>query len=82
MSEDQATNTDVIVYVRLLDESVDVWRPVPATAASDGTFLLAEPRDYDPESEIWEFAPHTRVECRTKKFAGGQDGLVAVRAVG
>ena len=80
MSEPQATSTDVIVYVRLLDEGVDVWRPVPAAPLSDGTFRLTEPEDYDPETETWEFPPRTRVRCQTKRFAGGKDGLVAVQA--
>lgn len=82
MSADQISNTDVIVYVRLLDEGVDVWRPVPATVVSGGTFRLAKPKDYDPESETWEFPPHTLVRCETKRFAGGKEGLVAIQAIG
>jgi hypothetical protein len=80
MSADQASNTDAIVYVRLLDEGVDVWRPVPAAALSDGTFELVAPNDYDPETEHWEFPPRTRVRCQTKRFEGGKEGLVAIQA--
>jgi hypothetical protein len=82
MSAHQATNTDTVVYVRLLDEGTDVWRPVRATQLPDGTFELAEPEGYDPEAEIWEFPPHARVRCVARSFAGGEKGLVAVARAG
>jgi hypothetical protein len=78
MSADQGLNTEMIVYVRLLDEGTDVWRPVPATQQADGTFRISEPEDYDAENETWEFPPHTKVECVRKKFADGVESLVAV----
>ena len=74
----QVTDTDALVYVRLLDEGTDVWRPVSATALPDGAFQLGEPDGYDPEAEIWEFPPHAKVKCASKIFADGQEGLVAV----
>lgn len=80
MSAERGSNTDTVVYVRLLDEGVDVWRPVPAAALSDGTFRLDQPNDYDPQTEHWEFPPHTRVTCQTTRFADGKEGLVAVQA--
>src|SRR5438105_14452889 len=52
MSARQVTDTDALVYVRLLDEGADVWRPVSATALPDGTFQLAEPDGYDSEAEV------------------------------
>lgn len=78
MSVDQDTNTDRTIYVRLLDEGTDVWRPVVATELSDGTFRLAEPDGYDPKVEVWEFPPHTRVRCALKRFFDGTEGLVAI----
>jgi hypothetical protein len=47
MSAHQDTDTEA-VYVRLLDEGTDVWRPVHATALPDGTVRLLEPHGYDP----------------------------------
>jgi hypothetical protein len=32
MSVHQGADTEAVVYVRLLDEGTDVWRPVRATA--------------------------------------------------
>jgi len=78
MSVPQDTDTEVVVYVRLLDEGTDVWRPVGATALPDGTFRLLEPDGYDPNAETWEFPPLTKVCCVTRKFADGGEGLVAV----
>jgi hypothetical protein len=78
MSVGQTTDTDVVVYVRLLDEGTDVWRPVRAKRLPNGTFELGEPEDYDPETELWEFLPHARVKCVATNFAGGRKGLVAV----
>jgi hypothetical protein len=74
----QDTDTEVVVYVRLLDEGTDVWRPVRATALPDGTFRFQEPSGYDPDAETWEFPPLTKVRCATKKFMDGDEGLVAV----
>jgi hypothetical protein len=73
----QAINTETIVYVRLLDEGVDVWRPVRATAQPDGTFKLVPPEKPDP-TEVWEFPPHATVRCVQKTFEGGNKGLVAI----
>jgi len=36
MSAHQTTDTETIVFVRLLEEGTDVWRPVGATALPDG----------------------------------------------
>src|SRR6266436_9621396 len=72
------TDTEAVVYVRLLDEGTEVWRPVRATALPDGTFRLLEPDGYDPNAETWEFPPSTKVRCVTRKFTDGDEGLVAV----
>jgi hypothetical protein len=57
MSADQGLNTETVVYVRLLDEGTEVWRPTRAAPLPDGTFEIAEPEGYDPELETWEFPP-------------------------
>ena len=78
MSVPQDTDTEAVVYVQLLNEGTDVWRPVRATALPDGTFRLLEPDGYDPNAETWEFPPSTKVRCVTRKFTDGDEGLVAV----
>jgi hypothetical protein len=66
------------VYVRLLDEGVDVWRPVRALHEFDDVYLiLSEP----VEGEKWEFPSRSSVRCRLKTFADGSEGLVAADLV-
>jgi hypothetical protein len=80
VSGHQDTDTEVVVYVRLLDEGTDVWRPVRARALPDGTFWLLEPNGYDPNAETWEFPPLTKVRCATKKFTDGEGRVAVARA--
>jgi hypothetical protein len=65
------------IYVELIDEGVDVWRPVEATAEVDGTFRLP---DHAPEGEVWQFPPGTVVRCELRQLADG-DALVAFEMV-
>jgi hypothetical protein len=62
------------LYVELLVEGVDVWRPVEADRESDGVVRL--PSDA-PEGKTWAFAPGSRVRCECRDF-----GLVAVALAG
>jgi hypothetical protein len=66
------------VYVRLLDEGVDTWRPVPATNMSNGLYRLLATENYDPEDENWEFLPGATVEAEVRQLSDGPT-LVAVR---
>jgi len=76
MSADQGSGTEV--YVKLLDEGTDVWRPVPAGKQPDGSYRLGRPESYDPDTETWEFPPDTRVKCEERPFSDGKKALVAV----
>lgn len=57
---------DTTILVKLLDEGTLVYRPVPAEAMSDGTFVVKGPETGPPDDETWEFQPGdiVRVECR------------------
>jgi hypothetical protein len=66
------------IYVTLLDEGIDVWRPVEAQRLSPDTWLIVD-QDYDPSTERWEFEPGTAVRCRKEKRDGRQI-LVATEA--
>ena len=68
------------VYVPLLDEGLNVWRPAPAARLADGTYVLLHPDDYDPQDEAWEFPPGTIVECERRHTSDGEI-LAAVRRV-
>jgi hypothetical protein len=63
-----------VVYVALLGEGTEVWRPVAAEQVGPDLFRLLGPA---PEGESWEFGPGAVVRCRERAFAGGARGLVA-----
>jgi hypothetical protein len=65
------------VYVELLDEGVDTWRPVEAVEVSSGRYLLG---GSVPELERWAFQPGSVVECEVRKLSEGP-ALVATRLV-
>jgi hypothetical protein len=68
----------VQVYVALIDEAVDVWRPVQARAVGDDVFELL---GIVPPEESWQFQPGARVRCDMRAFANGERGLVAYEQV-
>lgn len=55
----KATRT---IFVALLDEGVDVWRPVQAEHLHDDIYrVVGQP--YDREHESWQFGPGDIVRC-------------------
>jgi hypothetical protein len=66
------------IYVALLDEGIDVWRPVEARRLGADTYLIVD-QDYDRRTERWEFEPGTAVRCR-KESRDGRQILVATEA--
>ncbi len=68
------------IYVALLDEGTDVWRPVPAHPVGDGIYILLRPDDYDAEDERWEFPPGSVVKCEQRNTRDGPI-LAAARKV-
>jgi hypothetical protein len=62
------------VFVELLNEGVDVWRPVEAECEEEGVARLP---DEAPEGEWWAFPPGARVRCERRDI-----GLIAVALAG
>ncbi len=56
----------VTIYVPLLDENVDVSRPVLAEHLRDRVYRIL-PQPYDRESETWAFEPGDVVICRPRR---------------
>ena len=56
------------IYVALLDEGIDVWRPVEAQKVSSDTYLIVD-QDYDPRTERWEFEPGNRRSDAARRAA-------------
>lgn len=66
------------IFVRLLNEGKDVWRPTMGRPAGAWTYEVLPTSDYDAESEEWEFVPGTLVLCRWHNFNDGP-ALAAMR---
>jgi len=63
------------IYVYLLDEGTDVWRPVESERVSDGLYrLIGEPPN---DTENWEFPTGSIVRVENRELSGGM-ALVAV----
>jgi hypothetical protein len=66
------------IYVALLGEGTEVWRPVQALLTGDCVYLL---QGQIPSGESWQFSPGTHVRCEERVFSGGERGMVAVEAI-
>ena len=67
------------IYIPLLDEGVDVWRPTQGERLADGTYRVLPTPDYDPADETWQYPPGSRVVCEPRQMSGGTV-IAAVRA--
>ena len=68
------------IYVELLDEGVEAWRPVQAEPIGEGLYRIVEAKT--DATERWAFATSQIVRCIERQFADGNRGLVAVEAAG
>ena len=62
------------VYVQLVGEAVDCWRPVPSRELHSGVYEIL---GVVPAGEQWEFEPGARVRCREQLLSDTESGLVA-----
>jgi hypothetical protein len=62
------------IYVALLNDGIDAWRPVSAKVLSEHQFEIL---GIVPPDEEWQFTPGTHVRCKETVFADGKTGLVA-----
>jgi len=67
-----ASNIKRVIYIRLLDEGIDVWRPTEGLDLGGGLFRILPTPDYDPEDEKWEFLPGSVVECKNTQSPEGE----------
>ena len=59
------------IFVRLLDEGVDVWRPVLGKKGQSNSFwILAAPFNVIPDGEHWEFPPGSHVLVKETALDG------------
>jgi len=72
--------TLVTIMVPLLDEGVEVWRPVHAEVLPGARYRIVTKND-DPEDERWGFTTGQLVQCEERVF-DGKRRLVAALLVG
>lgn len=65
------------IYVQLLNEGSEVYRPVLSKKINDFLYELLD-NNYDPEDEEWEFLPRTIVVVE-EKILSGEKELVAIK---
>jgi hypothetical protein len=59
------------LYVRLLNEGPEAFRPTRALKLGGGLFKLVASSDYDPGDESWELAPGSTVRVEMHHGANG-----------
>jgi len=60
------------IYVYLIGENVDVWRPVKAEKIQEAIYRILE-QPYDRDSEKWEFEPGETVIC---EYVNSEEGKI------
>jgi hypothetical protein len=73
-----------IVYVKLLHEGVEVFRPVDAIQVAENVYVLCDEYGYNPMYEDWEFSPGTTVRVEERVLVDGvvaREHLVAIEAL-
>lgn len=63
------------IYIPLLNEGTEVWRPVAAEQLNGVVFRVIGPM---PDDEEWKFPPGSVVTGAPKVFRDGSQGTVAV----
>ena len=75
----RALGMSATIYIYLLDEGTDVWRPVSAEQIGDKIYrITGSPPD---DTETWQFFTGDIVRCREQTFASGERRLVAYERV-
>ena len=69
------------IYVRLINEASDVWRPVEASPRDDGSYEILSV-NANLGNESWEFATGDIVRVEEHTFMDGKPGLVAREKIG
>jgi hypothetical protein len=70
----------VTIFVPLLNEGVDVWRPVQARPLRRDVFRIVGV-DGDVRDEVWQFPAGAVVKCARRRFENGTIGLTAIERV-
>ena len=65
------------ILILLLNEGLDVWKPVKAIEVETSVFKIISENKH-PDDEHWEFNYHDLVKCKEKTLNDGTQSLVAI----
>jgi len=72
--------TNVVkIYIALLDEGTDVWRPVKAEQISSNVYRILD-QSYDRTTERWQFEPGDVVLCEMVESQDGRFLAATIKA--
>lgn len=74
-------NPTTQIYVGLLDEAVEAWRPVLAEHVRGDIYRIL-PQPYDRDSESWAFEPGDYVVCKLLRTSQGEILAATLEAPG
>jgi hypothetical protein len=70
----------ITIYIELLDEGVQAWRPVSAIHEGGCVYRLPQRRPPEMTGEVWAFPPGSLVVCEVRDFSDNEGPVpVAVR---
>lgn len=64
------------IYVKLLNEGTEVYRPVLAKRINESVYFIPDTAIHDVDDETWEYPPGSRVQV-TQRLLSGELKLVA-----
>ncbi len=73
-----STVKPVKIYVQLLEEGTETYRPTSAVPLEGDTYRILPTPTYDPEDEIWQYPPDSIVRCELTRFDNGEYALLAI----
>ena len=77
MSAGRDSSIESSIYVKILDEMVEVWRPVRAEALGGMVFRIR--LDQPTFGEVWEFKPGETVVVENQIKSGGEVAIAVRR---
>jgi hypothetical protein len=66
------------IYVKLLNEGTDVWRPVEAKKIDSDIYEISSNNKYNNDLEEWQFPPNSKVICVSER-KNDKDIKIAIR---
>jgi hypothetical protein len=67
----------LLIYIPLLNEGTDCWRPIEAEQVGNDTYRIVGSK---PEDEEWPIAAGEVVRCERRRFVDGSEGLVVIKS--